>query len=65
MRNGTGLWVCVVHTDLNKCVLQECGTVLVREIESEEEHRVMGLCRTLGHKCVLHLQEYVDEGDRK
>ena len=32
MKNSRGLWVCVVHTDLNKCALQECETVLVKEI---------------------------------
>ena len=65
MRNSTGLWVCVVHTDLSKCALQERETVLVKEIESEERHGVTVLCRTHGHKRVLHLQGCVDEGDRK
>ena len=55
VRNSTGLWVCVVHTDLNKCALQECETVLVKEMESEERHGVTVLCCTHGHKCVLHL----------
>ena len=37
MKNSTNrVWFCVVLTDINIC----CRSVLIKEIESEEQHRM-------------------------
>ena len=55
-----GVCVCVCVCVAGVC----CRGVLMKEIESEEQH-IVRLCVILTYVCVCVLQECVDEGDRE